>query len=124
MDKQRVMLVCSPSLLGESLATILGADEGVDLIGAWEPDTQDLAQLAEIKPDVVVVAREEGAVPTYGALTAQILARYPEIPVISVGLARTEVRVYTSTALPARSRDLLDAIHKLPHHRSEQPGPP
>lgn len=123
MERQRVLLICSQSLLGESLERILSQDENVELIGPWQPNDQVPAQIFEVKPDVALVAQEDDAVQTISSLTAQILEQHPDIPVICVGLAHNVVRIYRSSALPARSRDLLDAIRRLTRRSLDQANP-
>ena len=54
--KRRVLLLCAPSLLGESLENILSRGEGIELIGPWALDDPVLAQLPTSVPDVVLVA--------------------------------------------------------------------
>ncbi len=115
MDKRRVLLLCSQSLLGEGLERILGGLEDVELIGPWVLESQVLSRLFEAVPDIVVVAegeREDAGSVT--SLTAQILESYPDLPVVRIGLEQNAVRVYTSRTLPARSVDLIEAIRNLP----------
>lgn len=115
MDKRRVLLLCSQSLLGEGLERILGGLEDVELIGPWVLESQVLSRLFEAVPDIVVVAegeREDAGSVT--SLTAQILESYPDLPVVRIGLEQNAVRVYTSRTLPARSVDLIAAIRNLP----------
>lgn len=117
MDKQRVLLLCVHSLLGESLEKILSQEESVELLGPWDLDGPVLAQLSKGVPDVVLVAEVEGKSERAAALTAQILDRYPDVPVIRVGLAQDTVRVYSSHAVPARAVDLMEAIRNLSFHQ-------
>ena len=114
MRTQRVLLLCCQSLLGESLQAILSGEEDVELIGPWQPERQMLAQVVEAAPDVIIVAEEDKVAATTAALTAEILAQCPSIPVIRVGLAHSVVQLYTSSTLPARSSDLMRAIRSLP----------
>jgi DNA-binding NarL/FixJ family response regulator len=116
MDKQRVLLLCVQSLLGESLENILSQEESVELIGPWDLDAPVLAQLSRDTPDVVLVAETESESEKAAALIAQILDHYPNVTVIRVGLGQDTVRVYTSHAVPARAADLLEAIRGLSAH--------
>jgi len=116
MDKQRVLLLCTQSLLGESLQAILSQEASIELIGPWAPDGQGSARVAETAPDVVLIADDTGS--TTGALTAQILDQHPSIPVIRVGLEHNVVCLYTSSTLPACSSDLLRAIRSLTARRA------
>ncbi len=114
MGKQRVLLLGIQSLLAESLERILSCDETIELIGPWQPNGRVSAWLSEAKPDVVLVAQGDEADHVTGPLVAQILEQHPDVPVICVGLAHNVVRVYTSSTLPARSQDLLDAVRRSP----------
>jgi len=116
MNKQRVLLLCAHSLLGESLENVLGQEESVELIGPWDFDASVLPQLSQDTPDVVLVAEAENESEKAAALTVQILDLYPDVTVIRVGLGKDTVRVYTSHAVPARAVDLMEAIRGLPAH--------
>lgn len=126
MDKQRVLLLCVHSLLGESLENTLSQEESVELIGPWDLDVPVLAQLSEDAPDVVLVAEAESESERVTALTVQILDLYPDVTIIRVGLDKGTVRVYTSHAVPARAVDLVEAIRGLSspsaQRRGEKPG--
>ncbi len=113
MDKQRVLLLCVHSLLGESLENILGQEEGIELIGPWDLDAPVLTQFSRDTPDVVLVAEAESESERVTALTVRILDLYPDVTVIRVGLGKDTVRVYTSHAVPARAVDLMEAIRGL-----------
>jgi len=117
MDKRRVLLLCAHPLLGESLENILRKVEDVDLVGPWDLDERALTYLSQESPDIVVVAEAEGEDKSKVSLTSQILERFPDLPVVRVGLAQNVVRLYTSRALPARSADLIEAIRSLPISR-------
>ena len=112
-DKRRVLLLCAPSLLGESLENILSREEGIELIGPWGLDDPVLDQLPTSVPDVVLMAEVAGESEKAASLTARILDHYPDIPVIRVGLEQNTIRVYTSHAVPARAVDLMEAIRGL-----------
>jgi len=116
MNKQRVLLLCVPSLLGESLENVLSQEESVELIGPWSLDVSVLPQLSQDMPDVVLVAQVESESKRATALTVQILDLYPDVTVIRVGLGKDTVRVYTSHAVPARAVDLVEAIRNRSAH--------
>jgi hypothetical protein len=63
---------------------------------------------------VVLVVKEDDSSTAISTLTGQILAQHPNVPVIQVGLDRNVVCLYTSSTLPARSRELFDAIRRAP----------
>jgi DNA-binding NarL/FixJ family response regulator len=117
MDKRRVLLLWVQPLLGEGLEHILRGLEDVELIGPWDLDSGALSRLSEEAPDIVIVAdgeREKGE--SVASLTAQILERYPDLPIVRIGLEQNALRIYTSRTLPARSADLIEAIRGLPLH--------
>jgi hypothetical protein len=74
------------------------------------------ARLAQGLPDILLIAEEEAG-ESVTSLTAQVLERYPDLPVVRVGLRQNVVRLYTSRTLPARSADLIEAIRGLPIHQ-------
>jgi len=113
MERRRVLLLCARSLLGESLERLLRQEADVELIGPWELDGQAVARLSAHAPDAVLIAEGESRGESAAALTAQILERYPEIPVICVGLRRGTLRVYSSQTAPASAADLMETIRSL-----------
>ncbi len=119
MDKRRVLLLCTQPLLGEGLESILSKLEDVELIGPLVLEPQVLSQLSEAAPDIVLVADDEGRSEGVASLTAQILGRYPDLPIVRINLTENVIRVYASQTLPARSADLIDVIRSLPAY---QPG--
>ena len=120
MDKRRVLLVCAQPLLGEGLEHILRGLEDVELIGPWGLDSGALSRLPQAEPDIVLIADGEGVV----SLIAHILERYPNLPVLHIGLEQNAVRMYTSRRLPTRSADLIGVIRGLPlqPHKGEAAG--
>jgi hypothetical protein len=76
-----------------------------------------LSRLSEAAPDIVLVAEGAGREgESVTSLFAQLLERYPDLPVVRISLEQNAVRVYTSRTLPARSADLIEAIRSLPVH--------
>ncbi len=118
MGKRRVLLLCAQPLLGESLENILSQMEDVELIIVpLSPDAQAFARLSREKPEVVLIAEEEGEVEDVASLTAQILESYPGLPIIRIRFTQNVIRLYTSRTLPARSADLIEAIRNLSAHQ-------
>jgi len=109
--------VCVHPLLGEGLEAILGGLTDVELVGPLTPEVQWQDQLPRDAPDVVFIAGDDREMHDAAPLTTQILDRYPDVPVIRVGLEQNAVRLYTSRTLPARSADLIGVIRNLPMHR-------
>ena len=106
--------MCVHPLLGEGLEAILGGLTDVELVGPLTPEVEWQDQLPRDAPDVVFIAGDDRQMPDAAPLTTQILDRYPDVPVIRVGLEQNAVRLYTSRTLPARSADLIGVIRSLP----------
>ncbi|HLA97721.1 MAG TPA: hypothetical protein VJL34_04655 [Anaerolineales bacterium] len=112
MEQQRVLLVCSQHLLGESIESILRAAEGVELIGPWSLGEAICQRIAEVRPNVVVIAGDD--LPDQAAsLTLAIIEQFPEVSVIRTGMAENVLRVFSTHTLPARVTNLLNAIRQL-----------
>ena len=127
MDARRVLLLQDQQpLLGELLEHILGGLEDVELIGPRALDPQVLSRLSDEAPDIVLIAEQEGKRDSVAFLITQILERYPDLPVVRIGLEQNTVRIYTSRTLPARSADLIEAIRSLPvqPHKGEAASQP
>ena len=101
-------------MLCEGLQTILGELTDVELIGPLVPKAGWLDRLPDPTPDVVLIAEEGGEAHHSAPLTTLILDRFPDVPVIRVGLEEDAVRLYTTRTLPARSADLIEAIRRIP----------
>ena len=112
--KRRVVLLSTQPLLGEALQSILSKVEEVELLGPWPPEADVLDRLGAQAPDVVLLASAEGDSLEPDSLIAQLLARYPDFPLVQVSIEHSRVRAYTSRSLPAHSRDLIDLIRDLP----------
>ena len=114
MHKQRVLLICSQRLFGESLETVLRAAEDVELIGPWELGGDVCRRIADSRPNVVVIADEDPHDMAVTSLTGAIIEQYPELTVIRTGLNENVFRVFSTHTLPARGADLLETIRNLP----------
>ena len=114
MPTQRVLLVCSQRLFGESMETILRAAEDVELVGPWELGEDVCQRIAGARPNVVVIADEDPQGEAVTHLTAAIIERYPELSVIRAGLDENVFRIFSTHSLPARGADLLETIRNLP----------
>lgn len=117
MPTQRVLLLCSNHLFGESMEGILRAAADVDLIGPVGLEDDVHQHIAAANPHVVVIADEGVSGQRAAHLTASLVEQHPEIPVIRVGLNENIFRVFSTHTLPARVSDLLDAIRNLPAAR-------
>ncbi|RMD59629.1 hypothetical protein D6833_11135 [Candidatus Parcubacteria bacterium] len=113
MEKRRVLLLCVNSLLGESLEQLLKQLEDVQLVGPWSLDADVLSRLPEVVPDIVLVVHGNEEPDRLAPLTSQMLERYPNLPIVQIGLQENVIRVYASRTVPARSADLIDVIRSL-----------
>lgn len=114
MAKQRVLLVCSEHLFSESVERILRAAEEVELIGPWEAREDIRSRIPAADPGVVVIVDEDSQDEEAVLLTASILEKYPELPVIRASLTENIFRVFSTHSHPARGNDLLETIRNLP----------
>jgi chemotaxis response regulator CheB len=114
MSKQRVLLVCSQHLFGESMETILRAEAGVELIGPWDLGVEVCPRITEASPDVVLIVDEDSQSEASVNLTSAIMEMYPELPIIRVDLTENIFHVFSAHTFPARSADLIEAIMNLP----------
>ena len=113
MRKRRVLLFSAQKLFGESLEQTLGQVEDLELAGHWLLDDQVMAHLSCAAPDFVIITDEGLSPEQLSHLTAQILDRYPDLPVFRVTLERNQMQVFSSHLLPARSANLIDLIQHL-----------
>ncbi len=120
MNKRRVLLLNTQPLLGKGLELILNQLEDVELIGPWTMDRPVLSRLAKQGPDIVLVAEDEEQSRRLTALTGQILERYPDLPVIRIGLEQNKMRLYYTRSLPAHSANLIELIRSLPVKRNRE----
>ncbi len=114
MRKQRVLLICSQHLFGESVETILRAANDVELIGPWEINQDISERLLTEYPDVVVIADEGHHNDAISILIATIIEHYPGLSVIRTDLNENNIHVFSIHTLPARGKDLLASIRKFP----------
>jgi ABC-type enterochelin transport system substrate-binding protein len=98
-------------LLGEGLENLLGDLMDVELIGPWEPDQIHLERLSEKNPDVILLVNEDSA--SDRAVAAQIIADFPDYPLMQVTTEDSFVRVYSSESHLSTSADLIETIRKL-----------
>lgn len=111
MKKLRVILLASHRLLGEGLSNLLGGLVDVELIGPWVPDPEHLERLSEENPDVILLVNEEADAEQ--AIAAQIIAKFPDYPLLQVSTEQSSVRVYTSESRFSSSAELIETIRQL-----------
>ncbi len=114
METRRVLLICSNHLFGEAVEAILRTEPEVELIGPWKLGEARCAEIAEIRPSVVLIADEDAQSEASVTLTAALMETYPELPVIRLGLTENVGRVIFTHMMPARGADLIKTIRSLP----------
>lgn len=115
MKKRHVLLLGEKQLLGESLENLLKGFSDIQLSGPESLSSDYCARIAEIKPDVVLIAEIGNQNEMVSSIAAKVLDLYPNISVIHSTLSRNVVRIYSSHELPARTADLIDAIRSIPN---------
>ncbi len=120
MNKRRVLLLNTQPLLGKGLELILNQLEDVELIGPWTMDRPVLPRLAKQRLDIVLVAEGQEQGHRLTALTGRILDRYPDLPVVRIGLEQNKMRLYYTRSLPAHSANLIELIRSLPVKRNRE----
>ncbi len=114
MDKRRVLLLCTPSILSEGVAQILREAEDVELIGPWEARKWSPLRHEQAKPHVVLVAEPDGDCDDEIAITSSILERYADVPVIRVCVADTAMRVHAVHSTHAHVESLMEVVRQGP----------
>lgn len=110
MEARKVFLI-GDSLFAETLTNTLAASVAVQLAGSAPTPEAALPLLKTCTPDAVIVAEvNEPSSSAFG----QLLAVFPDLPIIRADLSASDVRVITSQRVGARSSDLLAAITALP----------
>jgi DNA-binding NarL/FixJ family response regulator len=111
MPRPRVLLICSRHLFGESMETILRADNEVELVGPWSLGDKDIYErLIEANSSVIVIADENLQSEAAAELTKIIIEQCPDILVIRAGLSENVFRIVSTHTLPARGDNLLETI--------------
>ncbi|MCC6499999.1 MAG: hypothetical protein IT313_06995 [Anaerolineales bacterium] len=111
MSKPRILLISSHHLFGESMEAILRAETGIELVGPWKIDDQDICQrMDEERPSGVVIADENLYSASAAELTKSIIEQYPNVTVIRTALNEKVLRIFSTHTLPARGNDLLETI--------------
>ena len=111
MERRRVLLI-GDSLFAEALTQML-AETAVDIVGCAPTIETALPLLKTEDPDAVLIANA-GADPTLPAAFGELLAVYPDLPILCADLRANDIRVITSRRVGARRSDLLAAITALP----------
>ncbi len=110
----RRLFIIGETLFAETLTQMLSREAAVRVIGSAPSPTAALPLLSQCSTDVVVVAgSDEMSTPDFG----ELLATYPDLPVICADLSRDMVQVITSHRIGNRSIDLLAAVAELPERR-------
>lgn len=112
--RHRVLLLIAQPLLGEALEDILRRLDDMEVVGAWTLNSGVVKHITEAAPDVLLLAENEKQARQAAGLIADILNRYPDLPVFRVTLEDRVIRCYTSHTFPSQSADLVEAIRSLP----------
>jgi DNA-binding NarL/FixJ family response regulator len=100
----RVLLVDDQSLLRMGFRMVLGAHEGMDVVGEAADGVEAIAAVAELEPDVVVMDVRMPVMDGVEA-TAQITAQYPDVRVLI--LTTFDLDEYAFAALRAGASGFL-----------------
>ncbi len=100
----RVLLVDDQSLLRMGFRMVLGAHEGMDVVGEAADGAEAVAAVAEVKPDVVVMDVRMPVMDGVEA-TAQITAQHPDVRVLI--LTTFDLDEYAFAALRAGASGFL-----------------
>lgn len=123
MKEPRVVLLCEPSLLSEGLLLLLRQTPRITLLGPWPLDAPILERLAEVRPDIVLLAEVEGNGRAEVALTGHIIEQFARVCLVRMGLSDNTLRVFSSRTLPATSAALIEILRCSPP-QGELPGEP
>lgn len=110
MQARRIFII-GDSLFAETLAGMLRHAGDVTVVGAAAKPEAAFPLIPGTCPDAVIVAGI-GEDPTQDL--GQLLAAFPDLPVIRADLNADSVQVITSQRVSARPSDLLAAIAALP----------
>ena len=112
MSYHRVLIIGN-SLLAEGMAQMLGDSPSVRVIGVAPTADEALVLLAEHEIDaLIVMGTDDQTTVRY----CQIMAQYPELPLIRADISQDKVQVFTSQSVDAKPGALIDAISLLPKH--------
>lgn len=113
----RKIFIVGDSLFAEGLTQMLANTRSVEVIGSAPTPDAALPSLGACLPDAVIVAGgDEMSTPAFG----QLLAAYPDLPLICADLSRDNVQIVTSHRIGTRMSDLLAAVNNLPKRRPRQ----
>jgi len=110
MDKRRVLLVCSQTLFGESLETLLHNVEGIEVVAVLEFDDATPDRIVQVAPDVVIIVDNPPERDAITHLAVALAEHFPNLHIIQTGLEQSTLRVFTAQTWPASSMDLINVI--------------
>jgi DNA-binding NarL/FixJ family response regulator len=112
--KTRRLFIIGDSLFAETLTQTLSRAASVRIIGSAPSPSEALSLLSNCQTDAVIVAGEnEMSTAAFG----QLLAAFPDLPIICADLSLDSVQVITSHRIGTHSSDLLAAVAELPKRR-------
>lgn len=113
--KIRRLFIVGDSLFAETLTQTLSRAASVRVIGSAPSPAEALPMLSNCPADAVIMAGEnEMSTAAFG----QLLAAYPDLPIICADLSLDSVQVITNHRIGTRASDLLAAVAELPKRRS------
>lgn len=110
---KRVFIVCSRPLLGHGLERLVGPQEGVEVVGQEKCLAPALPFIAELRPDAVIVAGDEGE-DALARLTLRMLREGMCGRVIVLDALGNAIEVYWGERWDVGDvDDLLEAIRRV-----------
>ena len=101
-------------MFAETLTQTLSRAASIRIIGSAPSPVEALSLLPDCQTDAVIMAGEnEMSTAAFG----QLLAAFPDLPVICADLSQDSVQVVTSHRIGTRSSDLLAAVAELPKRK-------
>ncbi|RMH01886.1 MAG: hypothetical protein D6706_01025 [Chloroflexi bacterium] len=113
MQECRVFIV-GDSLFTDTLAQMLTNAENIRVTGTAVLSQRALPETAIIQaqPQIIIMAISNTQKSSQ-ELTAVLLSRFPDIPIIHTSLNQDYIQIITSRRIKARHTDLLTAIYEL-----------
>ena len=113
MTQKRVFIISNYKLFGHGLKSLLSAEEEVNIVGQQGETTQALAQIRELRPDVVIFDSDEPPI-NYTPVILQILKEFSGTRVVGLNLQNNKLFVYHSSNWRVTSvDDFIEAIDSV-----------
>lgn len=110
MDKRRILVLYSKSLLAQGVANLLKRDEGLEVIGIDLEKNGSMSNINELRPEAVIIDGDD--IPAgSGALILQVLRGNPSVKVLCISVNGSNVDIYRkSQVCITRADELVAAI--------------